>query len=206
MRAVNLLPAERRGQRHGSLATFVRAHPFALAAAVGVVLVTAGLGVMTAAAGSSVSARRDRLAGLQAQLVAAPQRPSASPSAIATAPARLSAVMAAASKRITWHGFLGDLSRVMPEDVWLLSLSVRSPGAAVTSAAGGSSTATSPTAFAITGYTYAQPSVARLMRRLALVPWLTNVQLQSSTKSAISDRAVYQFTVGADVRSPEPAS
>jgi Tfp pilus assembly protein PilN len=48
-----------------------------------------------------------------------------------------------------------------------------------------------------TGYTYSQPSVARMMRRLELVPWLQNVSLTTSTKTAINAHTVYQFTLGA---------
>ena len=58
-----------------------------------------------------------------------------------------------------------------------------------------------PTGFTVTGYTYSHPSVARLMRRLSLVPWLSDVSLVSSAKTAIANRTIYQFTVGASVAS-----
>ena len=53
--------------------------------------------------------------------------------------------------------------------------------------------------FTVSGYTYTQPSVARLMRRLRLVPWLSGVSLTTSSKTSLSDRVVYQFTLGANV-------
>jgi Tfp pilus assembly protein PilN len=82
------------------------------------------------------------------------------------------------------------------------------------SAAGTPSTASAPAAsvagasnFTITGYTYSQPSVARLMRRLALIPWLTDVALVSSSTTTQGTSAVVQFTVGATiVPQPEGAS
>jgi Tfp pilus assembly protein PilN len=49
-----------------------------------------------------------------------------------------------------------------------------------------------------TGYTYSQPAVARMMRRLDLVPWLQDVTLVSSTKTAINNHKVFQFTLGAN--------
>jgi len=40
--------------------------------------------------------------------------------------------------------------------------------------------------------------VARMMRRLELVPWLQDVNLVSSTKTAINNHKVFQFTLGAN--------
>ena len=51
----------------------------------------------------------------------------------------------------------------------------------------------------MTGYTYSQEGVARLLTRLDLVPHLTNVQLQTSAASTIGTRQVVSFTIAAQV-------
>jgi Tfp pilus assembly protein PilN len=115
-------------------------------------------------------------------------------------------VTTVAGQRMTWDAFLGAFSRLLPEDVWLLSLTADSsaPASAPASAAG---PATTPSALTVTGYTYSQPSVARLMKRLSLLPWLQDVSLVSSSRKLIGNSAVYQVTVNADiVKTPEVGS
>ena len=110
-----------------------------------------------------------------------------------------------AEHREPWDGFLSAVSLVMPEDVWLLSMNASGQSATATPAPAASSSPSSATpapastAFTITGYTYTQPSVARLMRRLALVPWLNGVSLTTSTKTLLGNHQIYQFTLGANV-------
>ena len=58
-------------------------------------------------------------------------------------------------QRASWDGFLGTLSRVVPEDVWLLSLSAQEPTAgAVPTPTTPSSTAGATSSVTFTGYTY----------------------------------------------------
>jgi Tfp pilus assembly protein PilN len=162
----------------------------------------ASLGLLVRSAGSTVSDRKAELAQAKATLAAIPEPKQAISSAdVASASARMTAVGTVAAQRVTWDGLLGAFSRVVPEDVWLLSLTASSTSGAPATADASSAPATGtvPTAFTITGYTYSQPSVSRLMRRLALVPWLSDVSLVTSSRSAIDRRTVYQFTVGANV-------
>ena len=113
----------------------------------------------------------------------------------------MTALTTIAGGRPKWDGFLFFLSRVVPEDVWLLSLTASAPATAPVPPAAPSTpvpaTAT-PSTVLFTGYTYSQPSVARMMRRLELVPWLQDVSLVNSTKTAIDQHTVYQFTLGAN--------
>jgi Tfp pilus assembly protein PilN len=122
-----------------------------------------------------------------------------------------------AAQRTTWDGFMNAFSRVVPEDIWLLDLtaSASTPAPAGSTPttttpatpATPSTPASAPTAFTVTGYTYSQPSVARLMRRLKLVPWLNDVSLTTSAKTLLNNHLVYQFTLGANVISfPEVGS
>lgn len=194
MRAVNLIPSDRRGARRGpSLGPFLQSRLLVASivvavAAVGGVVVTANM------ASSTVSARQQTLSGLDAQVA---KLPKPKPASSTSKPTRANVVTTVANQRTTWDGFLSAVSRVLPEDVWLSNLSAQS--AATAGSSPSPSAASSPTGFTINGYTYSQPSVARLMRRLRLVPWLSDVSLSTSQKSSINNVRVYQFTVGADV-------
>ncbi|HZO96729.1 MAG TPA: PilN domain-containing protein [Gaiellaceae bacterium] len=200
MRAVNLLPPDRRGgQKAASLSPFVR-DPLLIGAVAFAVLVSALVGVLSHSASSSVAAKRDQIRRLDDRLAKLePATPSAATAGLGS---RLTAVTSIAGQRTTWDGFLGALSRVVPEDVWLLSLSAQAPAPAAPAASGTAATSSSPSGMTVTGYTYSQPSVARMMRRLELVPWLQNVNLVTSTKTAIAEHTVYQFTVGASFVTP----
>lgn len=218
MRAVNLLPPERRGRKAVSLSGTLAAHraPLAAGGVAAVVLLT--LGIALHSAGSSVSSKKHELAGLQSQIAAARPSGRAGSAQLTSAEARLGAVTSVAVRRLSWDAMLGSLSRVVPEDVWLLSLSADNPSSTSTStstvaasgttppATGGNPAAPVSTPFTITGYTYSQRSVARLMNRLALVPWLGDVQLQQSQLTQLNTRTVYQFTLGATLLNPEVTS
>jgi Tfp pilus assembly protein PilN len=208
MRAVNLLPPERRGgRRTGSpFAAFSR-EPLLFAGVALPVLVVGLLGLTLHSASSNVSSRNATIRQLDAQIAKlTPATPTAS-----TAASRLAAVTSLAGGRTTWDGFLGTVARVVPENVWLLSMSAQGSSAPAASASttttGAPVAAATPSAVTFTGYTYSQPSVARMMRRLSLVPWLQDVSLVNSTKSAINNTTVYQFTLGASfVSLPEAAT
>jgi Tfp pilus assembly protein PilN len=191
MRAVNLLPADHRGARQAPvLPALSKRSWLAGSGAVAFVLLGAVVGSLLMAS-STVSSRTKALQRLDEQIANLP-KPKAVPGA-ATLSSRQSTVTSLASQRTNWDDFLLAVSKVTPEDVWVLSMQADASSAAVTNASG------APTAFSLTGYTYSQPSVARLMRRLALVPWLQNVTLTTSAKAALDNHRVYQFTVGATV-------
>jgi Tfp pilus assembly protein PilN len=198
MKAVNLLPQERRGSQRGAAFAPLLREPLLAVAIAGLVVVVAALALTAHSASTTLSARHATIRQLDAQL--AKIKPVTTTGAGGTA-SRLTAVTSIASQRPTWDGFFNSLSRVMPEDVWLLNLSVQASAAATTPATPSTSSPAGtsvPSAFTVTGYTYSQPSVARTMRRLELVPWLRDVSLVTSTKSAIDNHTVYQFTVGAN--------
>lgn len=195
MRAVNLLPPERRGVRRRSALGSALREPLLIAAVALATLVVAALGYSTHAASSKVASKSQTLQELDAQLAklraAAPK-----PVQAAGGTSRLSTLTTLVAGRTAWDGFLGTVSKVVPEDVWLLSLSAQATGGTTTPPV--STPGAIPSAVTFTGYTYSQPSVARMMRRLELVPWLQDVSLVTSTKSEISNHLVYQFTVGAN--------
>jgi Tfp pilus assembly protein PilN len=208
MRAVNLLPADatrvRRwgagaGDRGGAKRVFVAA---ALVAAV----LMAALVAAFVYTHSSVSDKQETLAGLEQEVATAKAKAAAVQAARANAQARRVAVTEVTSKRITWEQVLRDLSRVLPANVWLQNLQAQSPtptvGAATASTTTTTSTGTTPTAFLVTGFTSSQKGVARVMDRLSVLPWLSDVSLQQSTRADTGNggKAV-QFTIGANLSS-----
>ena len=204
MRAVNLLPSDHRGPRRPSPIEPLVKNPLLVVAVVFAVAAIAGLAVELQSARSTVSDRQATLRQLDDQFARLPKPQVTAIGAEQTQAARLSAVTSVAAQRQPWDGFLSAVSLVMPEDVWLLSMDASGQTATVAATTSSSSSssaapAAAPTAFTITGYTYTQPSVARLMRRLALVPWLQDVSLTTSTKTMVSNHPVYQFTLGANV-------
>ena len=109
---------------------------------------------------------------------------------------------------MSWDGFMTKLARVLPEDVWLVSMQVQEaapvttiPGATDSTAPATPAPAAAPTGFTISGFTYSQASVARLMRRLSMLPWLSDVSLQSSNVTTVGAHSVFQFTIVGAVNS-----
>jgi Tfp pilus assembly protein PilN len=213
MRAVNLIPTDRgRRSRRKKSRSSVSVSPVLVLAFLAVVAVVAGVVVEARSASSTVAARQQALSAVQAEIAKVPKPDVPSPGVVS----KLSVVTSVAGQRTSWDGFLSAVSRVIPEDVWLVNLSATAPvptavtPGSSTVAADGSTPAPAPAAangFTMTGYTYSEPSVARLMRRLTLVPWLSNVSLTTSAKSSMANHTVYQFTLGANVISlPEVGS
>jgi Tfp pilus assembly protein PilN len=196
MRAVNLLPRDH-GQR-----TITKESLPVLVGACTALLVVALLGAMyMMGSGKIASARRD-VDDLNRQFQALPPPPPgptpAQQQLAGEQSARVGALTTAMSSRVSWDRVFREFSLVLPDDVWLTSLSAKSPISPATnsSSTGGSTT---PSMFTIQGRTYSHDGVARLLSRLQLVPDLTNVQLMSSARSMVGKQAVVDFTIAADI-------
>jgi Tfp pilus assembly protein PilN len=87
-------------------------------------------------------------------------------------------------QRIAWDRILRDFSQALPPDVWISSLNMAAPTAGATNG------------FSITATTYSYNSVARMLSRMALVPDLTGVTLQSTTRSG----RLVQFSLSATIK------
>ena len=88
----------------------------------------------------------------------------------------------ALGNRIAWDRVLREVSLVLPEDVWLETMSTNGPDPAAAATPPPPGQALSPGgAFSITGYTYSHDGVARLLARLSVIPHLEDVKLGSST-------------------------
>jgi Tfp pilus assembly protein PilN len=199
MRAVNLLPRE---QAHKP-AVKKEQIPFVVGGCVGL-LVTALVASQYLSQSGKVAAERQNLGDLQAQLAALPAPPPG-PTPEQTKLAgeqktRLAALQSALETRVAWDRVLREFSLVLPEDVWLTQLSLRSPVSPTTNLAPESTSG--PTGFTIDGSTYSHDAVARLLSRLAVVPDLTNVQLVSSNISDIDGQKTVKFSIAADIRGP----
>jgi Tfp pilus assembly protein PilN len=113
---------------------------------------------------------------------------------------RISAVSSALSFRVPWSNILGQVALVMPSGVKLTTLSANTPvpaNAASTVAAGGATGRLD-----ITGWTYSMESVVLLMTRLKILPPLSSVTINSSTKNTGASPVTYTFSISAQILAP----
>jgi Tfp pilus assembly protein PilN len=196
MRAVNLLPrdAKQRGVRKESLPVLVGACT--------AVLVFAVLGAMFMMGSGKIAAEQRNLDDLNRRFQALPPPPpgpSATEQQLAgEKDARVAALTAALTSRVAWDRVFREFSLVLPDDVWLTTLSAKSPISPATNTPVSSGGA--PTQFTLLGRTYSHDGVARLLSRLQVVPDLTNVQLLSSTRSEVDGQEVVEFSIAADIK------
>ena len=192
MRAVNLLP------RDEAKRSFEAKRGVVFGGVGGAALATAVLASMIMSAGGAADSKQAELDALRAQIAAIPTAPvidtSREDALAAEKGARVGALSAALAGRVAWDRVLRQVSLVLPEDVWLTNLSAAAPDASQAAAAG--------TGFTLTGATYSQNGVARFLSRLAVIPDLANVRLQSSQSQLLNERELVQFTILADVRAP----
>lgn len=208
MRAVNLLPRQHAEQ------TRERPNALVLLAAIGGGAVLLALVAGTLVANRSVDREKQALASARAVLAVTPdhqlsaQTQSFRQQVLTKREQRSLALASALSKRVAWDRILRRFALVLPNDVWLTGLTGTVPldppaTVAVTTPSALPAPATELT---ISGQTYSQESVARLLERLSVVPDLTDVQLQSSTSSTIGGQNVISFTIVANIRNGKGAS
>jgi Tfp pilus assembly protein PilN len=187
MRAVNLLPRDTRANRSVTAQNL----PAVVGGGVGF-LVLAALAGSFLSASSKVAEAQSSYNDAKTQLAATPVPAPAPAEPVDTPPAavvnekapRLQAVSSALGQRIAWDRILREFSQVLPTDVWISSLAMAAPTAGATNG------------FSITATTYGYDSVARMLSRMALVPDLTGVTLQSTSRSG----RLVQFSVTASIK------
>lgn len=174
MRAVNLLPRDDAGQGRKIPPVPV------LVACGGAVVVTAVVALMFLSASGHVAKQRQALRDAQATYAAIPVPPPKSP-LVTQLPqerqTRVTALSAALGQRVAWDRLLREVSQIVPSDVWLVTLNAAAPAMTPPAAPG-----TAGQEFIVTGCTYSQPSVARFLARLDVVPDLQNISLTSAVK------------------------
>jgi Tfp pilus assembly protein PilN len=203
MRAVNLLP------RDDAPKSFEAKRGVFFGAAGGAALITVGLTALMLGAGGAISERRAAVDAAKVELASLPTAPDtaeevANNEALAAELSKRSTALSTAlAGRVAWDSVLRQVSQVLPEDVWLTSVVSKTGGDEEAAAAPGAEEAVGVT---ITGSTYSQSGVARLLSRLAVAPALTNVRLQSSATAESGSSTLVDFTIIADVRTAGDAS
>jgi Tfp pilus assembly protein PilN len=200
MRAVNLLPRDEKRQR-------TQPGAVVLTAVLGGVLVTALLAGLFLMTSSKVSDRQANVDALSAELAAIPPapQPTADTSGLESEKSeRVTVLGKALATRVAWDRIMRELSLVLPEDVWLesLSASTADPNAAPVPG----NTEPPKGTFTITGYSYSHDGVARLLARLTVVPQLERPSLGSSSVDNTKARSLVKFTISAGLKSGEVTS
>ena len=198
MRAVNLLPRDLEKQP-----TFKKEQlPLVVGGCVALIVV-ALIGSQYLSKSGGVESERQALSDLQAQLAQMPAPPEPSPEQtklVDEQKTRLTALQTALASRVAWDRVLRQFSLVLPSDVWLTRLSLKSPVSPTTQQAPSSDG--TPSGFTMEGSTYSHDAVARLLSRLLVVPDLTNVQLVNSSAEDLNGQVVVHFSIAADIRGP----
>lgn len=132
---------------------------------------------------STLTADQTRLAAVQAQV-------DAIRSQLNDSRARGSAAESVVNMRMNWDRTMSALAHVLPVDVTLNNLQASAPvqaGSAAVSAATttpGVVTPATPAGLTVTGIAPSHVRVGTVMDRLAILPWLSDVALVSSTRQA----------------------
>lgn len=186
MKAVNLIPADaRRGGVTPSLGRLGASHVL-----LGLMLIAVGYVTFYVLTNNTISQRKAQVASLHQEVTrvqAQVARLNRYEKFEKLAQARAQTVREIASSRFDWHGALSDLSKVVPANTTLQSLTATvSPDTGSAGGASGSSGgirgAIDAPAFELKGCTGTQDEVAQLMSRLRLVNGVTRVTLAQSTK------------------------
>jgi Tfp pilus assembly protein PilN len=219
MRAFNLLPTPRVEQRQDGVQSRLQTTN-GIAAAAGAVLVLLAvlIGFAFVQGRSDVSDRRTTLDRLEAQVARSQAAASVSAAVAAQAQAHLAAFTAASAGRAAYDNLLDQLGRVMPRGAWLEALQLtpgatgttsttpttQSTGSAVVTSNGlsssGAAVAPAATTLTVNGFALTQDTVARVLDRLALIPALSDVSLQSTQRADVAGKKAMQFTIVANVR------
>ena len=194
MRPINLIPLEqRRGAARGPRGRSSSAGYVALGALGAAVLCVLAV-VMTS---NQINSKTEELADIQTESqnekqVADALRPYGQFADLQRA--RMAQINTLAATRYDWERPLRQLSRAIPRNVWLLSVAgSESPGVEVDGGGAGGDIsslrkeAQSP-AFTITGCTYSQHAVARMMTRMKNLDDVTDVHLAKSARKDSSDQ------------------
>ena len=204
MRAVNLLPDDARpGNRWATIGRGASARRVLGGTGVAAGVLALAFAGLTLHQRGVVDERRTELHDVQARLVAAQAQAVKVQQAQAASLARFSALQTLVAQRVAWEDVLRDLSRVLPGNVFLQSLQASAPSLTATSTAApaGTTPGAVPTGFTVTGSADSQVRVAQVIDRLSLLPWLSDVTLQSSVRGGGEGRTQVQFTIGASLGS-----
>ena len=192
-----------------------RSAMIAIGAPVAVAVPLLALGFLYVGAHGKVADQQTELDAVKAQIAVLPQPHVAVIDAgvVGDEAVRATAVASVLGGRLAWDAVFRDMARVLPENVWLSSLSLSQPQPTnladattkVASPLPGAAEA-APSAVSIEGFTYTQPDVARLLARLATLPSLQRVTLTSSARETVGEKEVVHFVIVADLNETGGAS
>jgi Tfp pilus assembly protein PilN len=182
MRAFDLMPKEAAGEKGKSAASPQLVKVGVALLAIVVLAGLAGAYMMMDASAKEKQSQADDLRAQLAELTAqaAPDTGQSAATLAGESQARTVALSEALSARVAWDRILREFSLVLPEDVWLTTLSSTSGTATTTPGADPSSVGEGT--FTINGFAKSQADVALLLSRLSVVPEFSNVQLTSSSR------------------------
>jgi Tfp pilus assembly protein PilN len=182
MRAVNLIPSDQQ-RGAGGAAGKSGGGAYILLGALALVVVLAASYVVS---GKSVDDKQAQLADITQQAAAAEAKAASLTSYTkfaAIRAKRVDTVSQLAASRFDWAHALREVSRVLPENAWLTSLTATtSPSVSVGGGTGSLRASLDVPAIQLQGCTTSQASVAKLIARLRLVDGVQRVSLEDSTK------------------------
>jgi Tfp pilus assembly protein PilN len=184
MRAVNLIPTDQQ-RGAGGAAGKSGGGAYILLGALALLVVLAAAYVVT---GKSVDDKKASLTTLNQQAAAAEAASASLTSYTKFASIRakrVETVSQLASSRFDWAHALREVSRVLPENAWLTSLTATTSttvGVGVGGSGGSLRSSLDVPAIQLQGCTTSQASVAKLIARLRLVDGVQRVSLEDSTK------------------------
>jgi Tfp pilus assembly protein PilN len=182
MRAVNLIPSDQQ-RGAGGAAGKSGGGAYILLGALALIVVLAASYVVS---GKSVNDKKAQLADTSQQAAAAEAKAASLTSYTKFASIRakrVETVSQLAASRFDWAHALREVSRVLPENAWLTSLTATtSPSVSVGGGSGALRATLDVPAIQLQGCTTSQASVAKLIARLRLVDGVQRVSLEDSTK------------------------
>lgn len=182
MRAVNLVPAERRsgaggaGGRSGGMV-------YVFLAALAAILMSVSVYALAARDESRATKELAAIEASTQQYQAAAQRYATYEAAASKASARIAAIKGLADARFDWAGAMRDLSRVVPKTAQITQMDASVRPSAGGSGAAGMRGAMDVPALSINGCSETQDTVADLVTKLQAMRRVTNVTLENSTRS-----------------------
>ncbi len=205
MRAVNLLPADRRkgGKTERSAPKLSKLHGIGLGVLVGALaLGYYGHGISGKAAAQKAQADANEATAqtLQTQIATAKQKQQGTPQASSFETDKV-LVTGLAQARVNWADVIINLSRVAPAGVWVERVSVSTPTTAAAGSTGAAGTTPErPAAITLTSHAMTRTSAALFISRLDAIPGFDQPRLQGGINpKAASDGTTgstgYDFTV-----------
>lgn len=185
MRAVNLIPPDLRRASGTAGATGPAVYVLLGVLAVAVVLVSAWAFAARSVAKGESDLQRVRAEADAAEVRAGQLKPYAQFSAMRAK--RVETVTSLSRSRFNWPFALREVSRVLPDEVWLTQvIGTVAPGVQLEDGSGGATSqlrgALQSPAMELTGCTTSQEEVARFLARLRSIQGVTRVTLAASEK------------------------